>query len=225
MHLTSSPLQTTDLLTEVDTVIDSHGLKKKAATGAARALVLSFQAAIQHGAGKEAIQKELQEGGEEAARVTRTVTGKAVLLHSHSLACIPSSFLLPIPWPLSSFAGVSAEAAAAAAEAFGLEQGKLVVELLGKPKPSSAGRLLDADWRLGVSVSTEELDKLGSTYLQLRLTSQQPAGAAGAVQGGVSVEHLELSVGQFYDLLAQLEKAKQYMDYLAGGEAAAAAGK
>lgn len=89
-----------------------------------------------------------------------------------------------------------------------------------------AGSLLDAEWRFGVTVSTDDVARVGSTFLQMKLTvSGGNEGGAGAGAGaqerggagqasGVRVEHLEMTVPQFYDLLAQLEKAQSYASYL-----------
>lgn len=72
-----------------------------------------------------------------------------------------------------------------------------------------ARAVLDAEWRFGVTVSTNDVGRVGSTYVQLRLLS------AGA-DGGPPAEHLvELSAAAFYTLLGQLEKAKTYLDVLA----------
>jgi hypothetical protein len=89
--------------------------------------------------------------------------------------------------------------------------------------------LVDADWRFGVTVSTDDVGRVGSTFLQMRLatlpssagTGSSAASAAGGGEGGeaagsaaLNVHHMELTVPQFYDLLSQLEKAKSYVEYL-----------
>ena len=56
-----------------------------------------------------------------------------------------------------------------------------------------------------MTVSTDDVGRVGSTFLQMRLLVDAGEGAAPA-------EHfLELTVTQFYSLLAQLEKAQTLM--------------
>jgi hypothetical protein len=71
---------------------------------------------------------------------------------------------------------------------------------------NSAGTLLDADWRFGVTVSTDDVGRVGSTFLQLRVLVEDATAAGGARESFV-----ELSVSQFYTLLSQLEKAQTLM--------------
>ncbi len=73
--------------------------------------------------------------------------------------------------------------------------------------------MIDAEWRFGVTVSTNDLARVGATYLQMRLLVDSGS------EGRLDTHHVELTVPQFYDLLGQLEKAKQYSDYLLGGSA------
>lgn len=40
--------------------------------------------------------------------------------------------------------------------------------------------------------------------------------------GALADEHMELSLSQFYDLLAKLERAKSFVDFMGGVTAAAA---
>jgi hypothetical protein len=71
---------------------------------------------------------------------------------------------------------------------------------------NSAGTLLDADWRFGVTVSTDDVGRVGSTFLQLRVLVEDATAVGGARESFV-----ELSVSQFYTLLSQLEKAQTLM--------------
>lgn len=57
-------------------------------------------------------------------------------------------------------------------------------------------------------MSTDDVGKVGRTYVQLKLTVDK--------EGKLATEHVELSLTQFYDLLAKLEHAKSYVDYLSG---------
>ena len=73
-------------------------------------------------------------------------------------------------------------------------------------EPAAAAALVDADWRFGVTTATDDVARVGSTFVQLRLTLLDG--------GSVRDEHMELTLAQFYDLLAQLERARSYTDYL-----------
>jgi hypothetical protein len=75
-----------------------------------------------------------------------------------------------------------------------------------------ANSLVDAEWRFGVTVSTDEVGKVGSTFLQMRLLTTPGGGGGG--RGGLEAHHLELTIPQFYDLLSQLEKAQSYVTLL-----------
>jgi hypothetical protein len=59
-----------------------------------------------------------------------------------------------------------------------------------------------------VTVSTDDVAKVGSTYVQLKMTLNR--------NGTLVNELVELQLNQFYDLLGKLERAKSYVDYLSG---------
>lgn len=67
-------------------------------------------------------------------------------------------------------------------------------------------RLIDMDWKFGVTAASSELNKLGSTFLQVKLVLDK----------GYTTEevHMELSLSQFYSFLHEMEKAKATLDYL-----------
>lgn len=69
-------------------------------------------------------------------------------------------------------------------------------------------RLVDMSWTFGVSVATNEVAPVGETFLQLRLVL-----ATGG--GGRDNVYMELTLPQFYELLAQLQRAKAILDFLA----------
>jgi len=73
----------------------------------------------------------------------------------------------------------------------------------------SVDRLVDMEWRFGVTASTSELKSVGATFLQLKLVLEQRDG------GGARAVHLELTLPQFYEFLASMEKCQAYLDYLA----------
>ena len=71
-----------------------------------------------------------------------------------------------------------------------------------------ASALMDAEWRFGVTVSTDDVGRVGSSFVQLRLmTSGAPGEAAQA-------HAIEMTVPGFYSLLASLEKAQGYTNLL-----------
>ena len=73
----------------------------------------------------------------------------------------------------------------------------------------SVDRLVDMEWRFGVTASTSELKSVGATFLQLKLVLEKRDG------GGAGAVHLELTLPQFYEFLGKMEKCQAYMDYLA----------
>jgi len=107
-------------------------------------------------------------------------------------------------------------AAREAGRAWGAVAPRVNAALAGAAAAGTAPALVDATWRFGVTVSSDDLAKIGTTYVQLALTVDR---------GGRLVrEVVELSLPQFYAMLASLERAKSYVDYLSGtAEVAAAA--
>ncbi len=69
---------------------------------------------------------------------------------------------------------------------------------------NSGGILLDADWRFGVTVSTDDVGRVGTTFMQMRLLIDEG-------KGGAQDQFVELNVSQFFTLLSQLEKAQTLM--------------
>ena len=67
-------------------------------------------------------------------------------------------------------------------------------------------RLVDLDWNFGVTSATNDCDHIGKTYLQLKLTL---SGGAGT-----QVVLMELTLDQFYQFLASMEKCKSYLDFV-----------
>ena len=65
--------------------------------------------------------------------------------------------------------------------------------------------LIDFSWRFGVTIATNDVLRAGATYVQLRL-----------VFAGGHAENMELSLPQFYSMLAALEKSKSYAAFLSG---------
>uniref|UniRef100_A0A6S9UC12 COMM domain-containing protein n=1 Tax=Chrysotila carterae TaxID=13221 RepID=A0A6S9UC12_CHRCT len=78
-------------------------------------------------------------------------------------------------------------------------------QLLAASSPLES--LIDVEWTFGVTASSSELEAVGSTYVQLRLTLSGDNGRA-------RFAHIELSLPKFYELLHQLESAKAQLEVL-----------
>lgn len=70
--------------------------------------------------------------------------------------------------------------------------------------------LIDMQWQFGITVATEEVKQIGTSFLQVTLAVKD------ANTNTVTKHFIELSIPQFFDVLTQLEKAKAVMDYLSG---------
>ncbi|ELT88652.1 hypothetical protein CAPTEDRAFT_226635 [Capitella teleta] len=66
-------------------------------------------------------------------------------------------------------------------------------------------QLVNMEWKFGVTASSSEVNKLGSTFLQLKLV----------INKGNKVEnmYMELTLPQFYSFLHEMEKAKASLEY------------
>lgn len=68
-------------------------------------------------------------------------------------------------------------------------------------------KLVDMDWRFGVSSASSELQQVGRTFLQLRLQLDKGGGQT-------QTSCMELTLPQFYEFLQEMEKAKASMEFL-----------
>ena len=66
--------------------------------------------------------------------------------------------------------------------------------------------LIDFEWKFGITASTDELEAVGTTFLQLKLVIDSGKGKEPV--------YMELSLPQFYAFLGQMEKAKAHLDLL-----------
>ena len=64
-------------------------------------------------------------------------------------------------------------------------------------------RLVDLEWKFGVTAASSEsgAGTVGRTFLQLELVLDAPGG-------GLERVYLELTLNQFYEFLAHMERAK-----------------
>lgn len=69
-----------------------------------------------------------------------------------------------------------------------------------------ANELVDMEWKFGVTAASNELAQVGSTFLHLKLVIDK-----GGHREDVFVE---LTLPQFYEFLADMEKAKTCIDFL-----------
>jgi len=68
-------------------------------------------------------------------------------------------------------------------------------------------KVVDMEWKFGVTAATDEIGQIGATYLHLKLVIDAGNGAFEEV-------FMELTLPQFYDFLADMEKAKSHIDLL-----------
>jgi COMM domain containing 7 len=70
-----------------------------------------------------------------------------------------------------------------------------------------ANQLIDMEWKFGVTAASDELSQVGSTFLHMKLVVDKGEGKREDV-------FMELTLPQFYDFMADMEKAKTYIDFL-----------
>jgi COMM domain len=80
------------------------------------------------------------------------------------------------------------------------------------PASLGGGALVDAELRFGVTVSTDDVARVGQTFVQIRLATTRADGSgAGAA---LEQRHIEMSIPEFYKLLSALETAQSYVKAL-----------
>lgn len=70
----------------------------------------------------------------------------------------------------------------------------------------NVNQLVDIEWKSGISVSTSEIGKVGSAFLQLKLVLDKGNNTFEDV-------YMELSLPQFYEFLREMQKAKSNLDF------------
>jgi COMM domain containing 7 len=103
--------------------------------------------------------------------------------------------------------GLKAELAKTATSAWRLSLGDLSRSAIGQTL--CINELVDMDWKFGVTASSDDVENVGNTFLQLKLVIDKGKGG-----GGTETVYMELSLPQFYTFLSQMEKAKSVVDYL-----------
>jgi len=66
--------------------------------------------------------------------------------------------------------------------------------------------VLDMEWRFGVTASTNELRKVGSTFLQLKLVLDKGNNTKENI-------YMEFTLPQFYEFVKDMEQAKAHLEY------------
>ncbi len=76
--------------------------------------------------------------------------------------------------------------------------------------------LVDMDWKFGVTASSDDVESVGSTFLQLKLVINKGLESSAGEKAGVAKEivYMELTLPQFYSFLAEMEKAKSVVEFL-----------
>eukprot|EP00105_Crassostrea_gigas_P038338 XP_019922486.1 PREDICTED: COMM domain-containing protein 7-like [Crassostrea gigas] len=67
-------------------------------------------------------------------------------------------------------------------------------------------QLIDMEWKFGVTAASSEVDKVGNTFLQVKLVIN--------TGNGITNTYMELTLPQFYSFLHEMEKAKASLEYL-----------
>mmetsp|Transcript_22213 Transcript_22213/g.42305 ORF Transcript_22213/g.42305 Transcript_22213/m.42305 type:complete len:97 (+) Transcript_22213:13-303(+) len=76
-------------------------------------------------------------------------------------------------------------------------------------RPRGMSKLVDLQWKFGVTASTDEVQAAGVAFLQLKLAMAAQKGA-----NGEDLEHIamEMTLPEFYHFLSEIQKAKAVMD-------------
>ncbi|XP_065829265.1 COMM domain-containing protein 7-like [Oscarella lobularis] len=70
----------------------------------------------------------------------------------------------------------------------------------------TVNRLVDMDWRFGVTAASSDVKKVGNSFLQVKFSLDK---------GGKTEDvYMELSLHQFYQFLHEMEKAKASLEYM-----------
>lgn len=67
-------------------------------------------------------------------------------------------------------------------------------------------QLVDMEWKFGVTAASSEVDKVGNTFLQLKLVINNGTGTSNV--------YMELTLPQFYSFLHEMSKARASLEFL-----------
>ena len=71
--------------------------------------------------------------------------------------------------------------------------------------------LVDMEWKFGVTSATDEMERVGTTFLQIKFVIAKGDDEENSETESI---YMELSLQQFYELLGQLEKVKSLTDLM-----------
>eukprot|EP00943_MAST-04B_sp_MAST-4B-sp1_P002134 g2134.t1 len=90
-------------------------------------------------------------------------------------------------------------------------------------KTVTMNELVNMEWKFGVTASSNDLESVGNTFLQLKLVinkggsgAKDEDGKSNSSANDKEVIYMELTLPQFYNFLAEMEKAKATADYFMG---------
>eukprot|EP00762_Andalucia_godoyi_P005839 ANDGO_06906.mRNA.1 COMM domain-containing protein 7 len=133
--------------------------------------------------------------------------GLRILLHYFLNTALPKGlFMAEIKEDLVNCLGMTEAQSASTIQAVSLRMTDISNRFF-KNALTPSGRVVDMDWRFGVTAASSEshaLAGIGASYLQIKLTFEN-----GTTQWA------EMTLPQFYGLLADLERAKMELDAVA----------
>ncbi len=104
--------------------------------------------------------------------------------------------------------GVNKKTADLVTSSWSKEYGYIKVSMLASAL--KVHKLVDMEWKFGVTAATNEMEKVGTTFLQIKFVIEKGDGESSEQES----VYMELSLQQFYELLGQLEKVKSLMDLM-----------
>ncbi|GFR85530.1 COMM domain-containing protein 7-like [Elysia marginata] len=100
--------------------------------------------------------------------------------------------------------GLTTEKAASASQQF--ESNLILLSRGALGQTLMVNQLVDIEWKFGVTASSSELNKVGNTFLQMKLVINTGSGTKDVF--------LELTLPQFYSFLHEMERAKNSLEFL-----------
>ena len=86
-------------------------------------------------------------------------------------------------------------------------------------KTLTMNELVNMDWKFGVTASSDDLESVGIPFLQMKLVINK-GGRSGSSNttdennsNGTETVFMELTLPQFYDFLAEMEKVRSTIDF------------
>jgi hypothetical protein len=105
--------------------------------------------------------------------------------------------------------GVDKEKAEIVTSSWSKEYGYIKASMLASTL--QVHKLVDMEWKFGVTSATDEMERVGTTFLQIKFVIAKGDDEENSETESV---YMELSLQQFYELLGQLEKVKSLTDLM-----------